>query len=994
MEGSYLKQKQTGFIVVAISFLLVLLFFAVINVGLMKPAFSNLEKQINTENLGRIQAGIEKEVEKIRQINQDWSNWDDMSAFAKGDNPDFYRENLADFGFQEENIGINLCFIFDSVQQCKYSQLWKKELGGELPLNDALKTFSYWKELLGDSWKEDTVISGIVVIDAKPLLISLGPIHSSSGSGPSNGWLIFGSFLDEEKVKDLVQTTQLSFSLHLLDEKQPDFKLSTVNKLVYSQLKDLKGQPILEVRMQVSTTIPNFQRNLMVYLLFAFAFILLFFVFIYAYFTRKNEEESQKKIDTNNKANYIVLLVILAGLLFSVSIFWFLQKQHKDTLNHTFSLDCLERKEVIHQAEDTIVSDLQWLRRVLNFHPTVTRQDFSQLCKPILQTKPFCSINWVERKNDTSYEITLQEIMNESTEPIGTNLYENPIFREAMDKSRDNGLIACTKPIKANHDGEKEDSYESSILVPVFWGGAPQTIQTRRNQLKGFIIGTFHYDAYFLEAIHQTSAKGLPTKIFDLGTAQSKELVYSHIPRFGGIAMDPSTKLHFVSTIQIANREFLLEISPNRDYLDKQSSSLHWIFLLFGIIGTMLFAIYLRKTLTLKDQAEYLATIRTKELNESREKYRSTLQSIGDGVIAVDSEGHITGLNPVAENLTGWTEKEAQGIPFQSIFNIISASTGKPVENPLTESLLTRKVVYLSNDTTLINRHGERLQIADSAAPILDSFGKLIGAVMVFHDVSSEYKMKKSLRESEEQLKIQNLLLQELMGKKDELLSIAAHDIRSPLTVIKGYADLLLLYSNKTLTNDQIEMISKIQGSTKFIIQLLNDLLDFSALESGKVHLDKQTLDYGSYVKVYIMNTIIVARQKEMEIIADIQPGIPAISIDPIKTQQVLNNLTSNAIKFSNPGSTIKIVVKADERFIYTSVIDQGPGIPENEQSNLFKPFQKTSVKSTGGEKSTGLGLVIARNIIRAHGGELSVQSKVGEGSVFTFSFPISFSNS
>jgi signal transduction histidine kinase len=185
-------------------------------------------------------------------------------------------------------------------------------------------------------------------------------------------------------------------------------------------------------------------------------------------------------------------------------------------------------------------------------------------------------------------------------------------------------------------------------------------------------------------------------------------------------------------------------------------------------------------------------------------------------------------------------------------------------------------------------------------------------------------------------------------------------------------------------------MISKIQGSTKFIIQLLNDLLDFSALESGKVKLDKQSADFESYMKNYILNTVIVAHQKDMEIYSEIQKDIPPILFDPMKIQQVLNNLTSNAIKFSHPGSNIYITVKADEKNVIVSVKDSGQGIPENEISQLFKPFQKTSVKSTGGEKSTGLGLVIARNIIRSHSGDISVESIVGKGSTFTFTLPIS----
>lgn len=1079
---------------------MVLLFFAVINLGLIKPAFTKLDHQINTENIGRIQAGIEKQIDKVRQINQDWSNWDDMSAYAKGEKPGFYDENLANFGFQEENIGINLCFIFNTKQQIRYSQIWKKELGGELPIEGVLKTFGYWETLLGSSWNKDAVLSGIAVINSTPTLISVSPIRNSSGSGPRSGWLIFGSFLDEGKVKDLIKTTQIPFSIHLLDEKQQDIQPSRLSEQITSPVKDVKGQSILEIIMPTSTTIPDFQKNLIIYLLFAFAFILLFFVFIYAYFSKQSEGKSLNKSESSKRtANLIVLLVILAGLLFSVGIFWYLQKQNTNHLQTKFMEDCEERLSSIQQGENDVIPELQWLRRVFITDESVSKKEFTQFVNPLLQMKPFCSIDWIQKQKDGKYILSYHESLDHKQSPAFSLSF--------MDQARDSGLVTCSSPFKNNG----ETAYEVTVYVPIFSSGSPQTIDARRSDLKGFVAGTIKLDSFFRQSISKVAPKGLWVNFYEDVNSQKSLLLYTHTPRVGSMIIDPNPTLKYESTFTVANRKFRVEITPNQEYLQKQTSSYQWIFLLFGLIITLLLAIYLFRTLTQKDQAENLVNIRTKELFESREKFRSTLQSIGDGVIAVDSMGYVTGLNPVAEELTGWSEREASGKPFGDIFNIISASTGKPTENPLSKSLETGKVVYLSNDTTLINRHGQHLQIADSAAPILDTQGKLLGTVMVFHDVSAEYDMKKALIESEErfkaiasnamdaiilindqaeiifwnkaterifgysseeildknlhnliaapeyledankgflefqksgygpaldkmlemkgkrkdgtifpveltvsavtikdkhhaigiirditdrkraeeEIKAQNILLHELMGKKDELLSIAAHDIRSPLTVIKGYADLLLMYSKTTLSNDQIEMISKIQGSTKFIIQLLNDLLDFSALESGKVNLDKQEVDIESYMKNYIINTLIVAHQKNMEINSDIQKGLPSISFDPMKIQQVLNNLTSNAIKFSNPGSDILITVKSDQNYISISVKDCGQGIPENELTKLFQPFQKTSVKSTGGEKTTGLGLVIARNIIRAHGGELSVESKVGAGSTFTFTLPI-----
>jgi PAS domain S-box-containing protein len=984
-----LRQKQTGLYVVALSFLLVLTFFVVIALGLIQPAFQKLEQQQTIENIGRVKAGIEKQIEKVKQINQDWSNWDDTALYTQDKLPAFISTNLEDFGFQEKNIGLNLCFIFDNNKQLKYSQLWETDLGGELPVDPSLASFGTWVDLLVPTWKQDQTISGLVKIDSFPVLLSVSPIYNSSGSGPGQGWLIFGHFLDKDTTTEIIKSTQIPFSFDFTGNTQKtSLSGNNLHRIETFILNDISEKPLLEIEMPIPDTIPNFQKNLFMYMLFAFAIILLFFVFIYAFFTKKMEEVlHQEGSKTKNSAYNIVLLVILAGLLFSFSLFWFLRNQNNTHLKTGFTVDCQERIDVLQKGEDEIVPDLQWLRRVFVSSPAITQFQFSQFSKPLLQTKPFCSLSWVRHMNETNYPVTFFESNEDTSVQVGTNLYTNANNKEAMDKARDSGLISSTQPVQIIHGNNKYE--KSTIFLPVYTSGYPQTIAERRKQLKGFIVANIHIDLLFKQSIQKTTPKGLPTKILNTDDSKNPYLVYTHIPRLGSGLGDQKSPLKFVSIITLANRKYQVEIVPNVKYTGSNSTSREWVFLLFSLIITFLFAIYLFRTLTQKDQAELLVKIKTKEVSDSKERYRSTLQSIGDGVIAVDSGGCVTGLNPVAETLTGWSETESIGKSFEDIFHIISASTGKKVENPLIQALKNKKVIHLSNDTTLINKKGVHYQIADSAAPILDTQGKLTGAVMVFHDVSSEYAMKKSLLIQEEQLKAQNILLQELMGKKDELLSIAAHDIRSPLTVIKGYADLLLMYSKDTLSSDQVEMIGKIQSSTKFIIQLLNDLLDFSALESGKVSLDKQAVEFESYMKAYIVNTVIVAHQKSMEIESDIQKDLPLVSFDPMKIQQVLNNLTSNAIKFSNPGSNILISVKTDQKFVFISVKDRGQGIPESEIPKLFAPFQKTSVKSTGGEKSTGLGLVIARNIVRAHGGEMYIESEVGHGSTFTFTLPL-----
>jgi two-component system, OmpR family, sensor kinase len=252
-------------------------------------------------------------------------------------------------------------------------------------------------------------------------------------------------------------------------------------------------------------------------------------------------------------------------------------------------------------------------------------------------------------------------------------------------------------------------------------------------------------------------------------------------------------------------------------------------------------------------------------------------------------------------------------------------------------------------------------------------------------------RLNNDLVNMQRELSKKNRELDELNKLKNQFLGIAAHDLRNPLGVIMNFSDFLLEDLEKELSGDQLTMLNAIQTSSEFMLHLLEDLLDITAIESGKLNLDIQKVDLLDLIQKNVHLNANIAAKKNISIQVEVTEHIPTVNIDTNKIEQVLNNLISNAIKFSLSNTTIKIKISQFENEVNVSVIDQGPGIPAHEIDKLFKPFQKTSVKATGGEKSTGLGLSIVRNIVQGHGGEVSVQSEIGVGSTFCFSLPIEF---
>ena len=224
---------------------------------------------------------------------------------------------------------------------------------------------------------------------------------------------------------------------------------------------------------------------------------------------------------------------------------------------------------------------------------------------------------------------------------------------------------------------------------------------------------------------------------------------------------------------------------------------------------------------------------------------------------------------------------------------------------------------------------------------------------------------------------------------KDKFLGIAAHDLRSPLAVIKGYADLLADGSMGALEEAQKRPIRSIAGHCDKMLALINDLLDVSAIESGHLAMEMRKVDLKSYLAEIHRNSVFLAKAKSIELVLEMAESLPEVFMDPNRMDQVINNLISNAIKFSGPGSRVVLRAVPLQEAVAISVSDQGQGIPPEEISKMFQYFGKTPVLPTAGEKSTGLGLAIAKRMVEAHGGTIKVESQPGQGSTFIFTLPL-----
>ncbi|MDQ3819188.1 MAG: HAMP domain-containing histidine kinase [Acidobacteriota bacterium] len=305
--------------------------------------------------------------------------------------------------------------------------------------------------------------------------------------------------------------------------------------------------------------------------------------------------------------------------------------------------------------------------------------------------------------------------------------------------------------------------------------------------------------------------------------------------------------------------------------------------------------------------------------------------------------------------------------------------------------------VFIAGATTrsdIIKIYEQFIRVDDAPSGESAPQGRPGRAPSLQSDVGSELydeltRLNNELVTAQREVIKRNIELERLNELKNQFVGVAAHDLRNPLHVIEGYSKMLLDNLFGELTPEQRKFISVIRRNSDFMLKLITDLLYISKIEAGKLQLELKETDLISLVERNVELNRLLAEQKQINILFTREDDIPPLVVDPPKIEQVLNNLIGNALKFSNPNTSVLVRASRREKEAVISITDEGQGIPADEIDRLFIPFENLSVKSTWGEQSTGLGLAIVKRIVEGHGGRIWVQSEVGVGSTFSFSLPL-----
>jgi len=353
---------------------------------------------------------------------------------------------------------------------------------------------------------------------------------------------------------------------------------------------------------------------------------------------------------------------------------------------------------------------------------------------------------------------------------------------------------------------------------------------------------------------------------------------------------------------------------------------------------------------------------RTAELEAAKNKSETLLASIGEGVFGIDKERNIVYFNTQAEVLSGYKASEVVGKPFYDFLKFVKEKDRS--ENiEFIRTAFKGKVAEMTGRTVLIRKDKRELPVADSASPIKDKEGNILGVIVIFRDATQE---------------------RELEIARAELVSFASHQLKAPLTYMGWNMETL---KESKSEDESKKIVGEIDKSIEDMKKLVEDVLNISRIEQGRVEFKLKPTQLIDIVEDILKESSATAKQRNVtiEFIKSTQP-LPELNIDPQYTHEIFKNVISNAIKYTKDKVTMSFERKDGNILFVCS--DNGIGIPKDEQAKIFSKFYVASNVGKAGIKGTGIGLRIAKALVERMNGKIWFKSEENKGTTFYLSLP------
>ncbi len=352
---------------------------------------------------------------------------------------------------------------------------------------------------------------------------------------------------------------------------------------------------------------------------------------------------------------------------------------------------------------------------------------------------------------------------------------------------------------------------------------------------------------------------------------------------------------------------------------------------------------------------------------EERDRAEAILFNVGEGVFAVNLRGEIIIFNQIAEKLVGINREQILGQKYDQVLQFYNYKTKESYGQFINKVLLEGESVSLPPDTILITGNKAEIPVAVNSSPIRNHKGVIGGGIVVFRDISHE---------------------KEIEEIRTDLISIASHQLRTPLSEIKGLVSLLSDGIAGPLSERQKEYLNLLTVANERMIHLVNDLLNISRIEQGRLQLNFQQVDLGTLTSEVFKGLEIKSSERQQVFVLTIDPNLPQVTADPDKTKEIISNLIDNALKYTYEKGKIQVRVTSTNDGVWVLVKDGGVGVPKSKQKDLFQKFSRVENPLSKMTTGTGLGLYAAKQLVERQNGKIWFESEEGKGSTFGFVLP------
>ncbi len=367
-----------------------------------------------------------------------------------------------------------------------------------------------------------------------------------------------------------------------------------------------------------------------------------------------------------------------------------------------------------------------------------------------------------------------------------------------------------------------------------------------------------------------------------------------------------------------------------------------------------------------------------RDLADSKELFKTIFSNSPVAIVVADREDHIIAWNPFAEKMLNMGRADLFNRPMK---DLILASEWRRLRAGRSRA----KGIVSARSAHIARKDGSRLAVSLSLSVIRDTHGDAIGLICIMHDVTEQKRTEKMLLAAKK-------AAEEASQAKTMFLANMSHEVRTPMNTIMGMVDLTL---DTELTPEQMDNLKTVKSAADILLGLLNDILDLSRVEAGKIQLEDIEISLENIVTSVCKTMNILAKNKNISLRWEVHQDVPElVKGDPVRIRQILVNLVNNAIKFTSKGEifvSVRVLSHEGERCVVEfAVRDEGVGIPEDKLDTIFEAFTQADVSTTRKFGGTGLGLAICKRLIELMKGEIKVMSEIDRGSTFFVIVPFS----